>query len=392
MKQTLHAFYFLGKKLILTLFCWMVLLPGAGAQPEGPAVDVVFCMDLRASTNGLVDRLRDHLWDYVHLSSTCSPQPDLRIGFVAFARPSYRKENSYVKVIRDLTSDFELLSHDLLQIKTTVENGEQFVGAALTACTKQVSWSKDANALKVLFIVGNGKSNLGEIDAEDASEALASKGVLVNTVYCLEPTSAYEKRGWEKIAQIGGGKFSTMQIRNVYYESLHDFDIEKFHELNKQLNETYLYYGKDGSKEWNLQCLEDEYMFDYNTEGYRYRAAYKLSDAYQQHQSAWDLVDLHAQDPEQIYNIDKSTLPDTLKGLSQEELRATVIFNKYRRKLLINKIEAMIREKASKDIELNRVLEKTMNTLDVLSIDILKDLLAMKGFSCDYPLTYSPKN
>src|SRR5437868_14968972 len=108
------------------------------SQATPQQVEIVFCMVLSASTNGILDRFRDHLWDYVHLFSNCSPEVNFKIGLVAFARPSYLKENSYVKVLQDLTDDYESFSYRLLQMKPNVENGEQLVGAALTACSKKI--------------------------------------------------------------------------------------------------------------------------------------------------------------------------------------------------------------------------------------------------------------
>ncbi len=362
------------------------------SQVSEKPVDVVFCIDLSASTNGILDRFRDHLWDYVHLFDKCSPSANFRIGFVAFSRPSYQRENSYVKVIQDLTEDFESMSHELLRIKSTIEKGDQFVGAALNVCMRNISWSKDPNALKVVFLVGNGKASTGELDYERAAEELASKGVIINSVYCLEPAAAFEKRGWEKIAEIGGGKFSTIQIKNVYYESIHGFDLDKFHALNQKFNNTYLYYGKGGFTKWRLQCQEDVHMYTCNTEGYRYRTQYKISTRYQQKNSDWDLIDLHYKDPSLLYQLDRLTMSDTLKNMPFEDIRSFVIFNKYQRKLLIKKMTQMMDEKEKRDKEEGRIFEKTMNTLDVLSIKILKDLLKQKGFDFAENLSGQLKN
>lgn len=381
------------RKFFLVIICLNLFFNSFSyVQSQPPPVDIVFCIDLSASTNGILDRFRDHLWDYVHLFSQCAPAPNVRIGFVAFSRPSYKRENSYVKVIQDLTNDFESLSHELLVIKSTIEKGDQFVGAAMSVCSKDISWSKDSDALKVVFLVGNGKATTGEMNYERAATELASKGVIINTVYCIEPAAAFDKRGWEQIAEIGGGKFSAIQIKNVYYESLHGFDIDKFHALNKKFNNTYLYYGKHGFTKWRLQCQEDDYMYTFNTEGFRFRSQFKMSNQYQQKNADWDLIDLHYKDPTLIYQQDKLTMPDTLKNMPPEDLRAFIIFNKYQRKLLIRKITQMIEEKEMKDKEEGRVLNKTMNTLDIISINILKELMNQKGFSFLEDLSEQPKN
>ncbi|MCX6290658.1 MAG: VWA domain-containing protein [Bacteroidetes bacterium] len=371
---------FVGKTSFSFVLSIFFSLPVSFAQEKTTPVEIVFCIDLSASTNGILDRFRDHLWDYVHFFDQCSPKGNFKIGFVAFSRPSYKRENSYVKVIQDLSDDYESLSHELLQIKSTIEKGDQFVGAALTVCAKNISWSKDSGALKIVFLVGNGMANTGEVGYEKPAMELAAKGVIINSIYCLEPASAFEKRGWERIAEIGNGKFNIIDIKNVYYESLHGFDIDKFHSLNKKFNDTYLYYGKGGFTHWRLQCQEDDYMYTYNTEGYRYRVQYKLSNHYQQKNSDWDLVDLHYKDAEQVYRQDRLTMPDTLKNMTSEDIRAFVIFNKYQRKLLARKITRMITEREEKEKAEGRIVKKTMNTLDIISINTLRDLLVEKGY------------
>jgi hypothetical protein len=380
------------KIFVLAIVFNLIFSSVSFSQATPQQVEIVFCMDLSASTNGILDRFRDHLWDYVHLFSNCSPEVDIKIGLVAFARPSYQKENSYVKVLQDLTDDYETFSHRLLQMKPKVENGEQLVGAALKVCSKKISWSKDKSALKVVFLVGNGTTRTGEISCEEAAEELAHKGIIIHSFYCLENEEAYEKRGWERIAEIGNGKFNTLQIKNVYYENFHGFDLDKFRSLNSKLNDTYLFYGKSGRVRWRAQSMEDDYMYAHNTEGFRYRVAFKISDLFQQKNDEWDLVDLYTKDQSLIYKQDKMSMPDTMKNMSTEDLRAFIVFNKYQRKLLIKKINKMLEEKELSDKDRGFVMKKRMNTLDILSIELLKELLVQKGFDFVEPFSAQLKN
>src|SRR5690349_21447669 len=74
-----------------------------------PPIDIVFCFDLSGSTNGIIEHLRNNLWHFVHELEELEPVPDYRIGFIGFSRPSFGKEYSYVKVIRNLSYDTEWL-------------------------------------------------------------------------------------------------------------------------------------------------------------------------------------------------------------------------------------------------------------------------------------------
>src|SRR6185295_11376426 len=185
---------------------------------------------------------------------------NFRIGFVGIARPSFGKENSYVKVISDLTHDMEGLSSDLFQFITSIEKGDQYIGAALSACAKKISWSDDPKAMKVIFLVGNGLVNTGPENYKKAVELLVQKGIIVNAIYILNKNNAREEHGWEEIGQMCNGKFASIQIKNEYYENLAGFKMDKLWELNKKLNSTYLYYGDKGKERWKMQKLVDESM------------------------------------------------------------------------------------------------------------------------------------
>ena len=73
-------------------------------------LDIVFCLDLSGSTNGLIDDVREQLWKIINQAHELEPVPDLRIGVIGFSRPSFGKEKAYVKVLSNLTNDFDFVS------------------------------------------------------------------------------------------------------------------------------------------------------------------------------------------------------------------------------------------------------------------------------------------
>jgi hypothetical protein len=255
-------------------------------------VEVVFCLDMSASTNGLIDRFRDHLWDYTYFFSTCSPVPEYRIGVVGFSRPTFKRENGYVKVLKDLTTDMESLSKEMFDLKSSIEKGDQFVGHALIACAKDISWSKDSSVIKVLFVVGNGLVTLGGTDFRNAAAELQSMGVVVNTLYCSNRTfNKRELGGWADIAEIGKGKFTTFSVASHYYGDP-GVNINQLRALNDSLNKTYLYYGPNGKEHWEIMTEQDRKIYNANAEGYLYRCLFKISPLYQKKNTTWDLIDL----------------------------------------------------------------------------------------------------
>ena len=156
--------------------------------------------------------------------------------------------------------------------------------------------------------------------------------------------------------------------------------MEKLFNLNKQLNETYLYYGPIGKERMKIQRTDDESIYKANSEGYRYRLQFRISDLYLNKNSEWDLVDLHTKNPAELATVQRDLLADTLKYLSDPDLRAHVIYNKGKRNKVIADIKKMLAEKEQIVRDKNLEAEKNMKTLDITTIKWLKDILIAKGF------------
>lgn len=364
----------------LLIFC--VIFSSAEVQKKsGPQIDVVFCMDLSSSSNGLIEQFRNHLWDYWYFFNSCDPKPDYRIGVVAYARPSYGKSNGYSKVIRDLGIDFERMSNTLFKISPRVEKGDQFVGAALNTCLNKISWSKNPDARKIIFLVGNGDVYTGKENLEDVIGRLNQENIQVYSIYCTAPGERKAILGWQKIAQKCGGKIYSMSLRNQYFDELNGFDMKKFRRLNRKFNNTYLYYGKGGRARWKMLQEEDNHIYIANTEGYRFRSMYKISPDYQKKHESWDLVDLQVRERD-VGEIDRRFVNDTCKKMSDADLRTYILLKKYERKKLSGMISRMLSEKATKDKYHKVKFDRKVLTLDLLSLRVIKDVLREEGCNC----------
>ena len=104
-------------------------------------LDIVFCVDLSGSTNGLINDLRDNLWLIINQANHMEPKPDLRIGVIGFSRPSFGKENSYVKILAPLTPNFDLVEMELYKLRPSIEKGDQIVSEAIRTAVNGMSWS-----------------------------------------------------------------------------------------------------------------------------------------------------------------------------------------------------------------------------------------------------------
>ena len=81
-------------------------------------------------------------------------------------------------------------------------------------------------------------------------------------------------------------------------------------------------------------------------------------------------------------DVDRKTLNDTCKKMKSDQLKAYIIYKKYERKKLSAMIADMIAEKEMKDKAEGKIHEKTMGTLDIISIRTLRELLQAKQINC----------
>lgn len=330
---------------------------------ELPPIDIVFCVDLSGSTNGMVEQLRNNLWHFIHELEELQPVPDYRIGFIGFSRPSFGKEFSYVKVIRNLSYDNEWLSSEMFTLRPQVEEGSQFVGAALMNCAKNINWSEDPNAIKLVFLSGNGMVSADGDLYKRACEMLAAKGVIVHSLYWQSYTLLKELWGWREIANLSGGKFFSVDVSYNQTAADTGFDSEKLMQLDEALNRTYIYYGNLGKLRYKMMTEQDRKIYEATNRGFRYRMDYKISPKYQKKNSAWDLVDFSDKAYLELKDFDQKQLPDSLQKFESGEFNAYVEKKKYERFKILIEIRKMLEQKREQEREaLKAFLEEQKET------------------------------
>jgi hypothetical protein len=330
------------------------------AQPaKVPPVDIVFCIDLSGSTNGIIEHIRNHLWHFIHEMELLEPKADYRFGFVGYSRPSFGKDNAYVKVIRDLSYDNEALSNELFALKPVVEQGSQFVGAALMNCIKNLRWSKEDNAVKIILLAGNGFVNADGKTYKQAAELAATRGIVIHSLYWQSYTLPRELPGWREIAGMAGGKFFSVNVGYNHTGIDTGFDTQKLIQLNDELNSTYLYYGKDGKSRYQMMTAQDENILEVSPRGFRYRMAYKTSSRYQKKNSSWDLVDLFSKTDLRKSDFELSFLPDSLQKMNDAIFYDFVALKNESRNQVIVKMHRLLyaREQQERDAVRQRIEE-----------------------------------
>lgn len=298
-------FYSTGKVFILLFAFIASFYSNINAQQTTAdttrPVDIVFTLDLSGSTNGLIDNIRDKMWDVINQWKMFSPAPKLRLGIIGFSRLSFTGASGYVKILCDLTDDYDVLSSSLFNLPRSVENGYQFIGAAIDASVNNIDWSENSSALKIVYLIGNGKVNLGIIDFRKSCEMAKEKNIIINTIYCnktLRDTRANDITGWIEIASsTGGAQYDTYVNKRAPLLNV-SVNLATLNAYKDSLNETYLPYGKMGTDKMKLMREADDNA-GLVLNSYLYsRLKYKLSEEYRMKQFLWDIVTYKQEYPE----------------------------------------------------------------------------------------------
>ena len=123
-------------KTIGIIILFVVATFTAKANQLQPSIDVVFTVDLSGSTNGIIDDIRDKIWDVQNQVNYIRPTPNIRFGIVGYGRPSFGLFNNCVKVIIPLTKDVDLMADELYKIKANIEKGFLIRVSVNTVVTK----------------------------------------------------------------------------------------------------------------------------------------------------------------------------------------------------------------------------------------------------------------
>lgn len=300
-------------------------------------LDIVFCLDLSGSTNGLIDDVREQMWTIINQAHTMEPLPDLRIGIIGFSRPSFGKENAYVKILSYLTNDFDSLSYELYKLRPAVEQGDQYVNAALTVALNDINWGKEANNTKIIFIVGNGLASIRGVDLDRTGELMNKQKITVNSLFVLSKGNGKSMAisGWKRIAELTHGIQSEITVgkKEVVTDLTMNYNV--LMDLNRQLNATYVYYGERGKTNFRrLRDLDSALYLSGMVEFYQ-RLWYKQSTWFQNKQDHWDLIDYIKSPAGYLDRIDIRTLTDSLQFYSVSQLSELVLSQKDKREKIL---------------------------------------------------------
>ncbi|AMV28747.1 von Willebrand factor type A domain protein [Gemmata sp. SH-PL17] len=297
--------------------------PAEAAKPaEGKPIDIVICLDVSGSMNGLIDSAKIQLWNVVNELARIKPTPQLRVGLYAYGATKYEAKKGWVHKEVDLTEDLDEVYKALNAL--TTGGGDEYVARAAKTAIDEQKWSADRGALKIVFVCGNEPADQDkQVALADVAALAKQSGIVVNTIYCKYGHDQ-EIPGWAGFAESCGGRHVNIDqnkaAQQVVVKTEFDGQIIK---LGEELNKTYVAYGKEGKAKAENQVAQDKNAaaapggaggapaaaID--------RSMTKAGGLYRN--ATWDLVDRMKEKDFDITKIKEEDLCDELKKIKPEE-------------------------------------------------------------------------
>ena len=343
---------------------------------EGKPIDVVICLDVSGSMEGLVASAKIKLWDIVNDLAKVKPTPLLRVGLYSYGHTTYDPKAGWVRKEIDLTTDLDEVYKKLNGL--TINGGEEYVARVCRDALVQQKWAEDKHSLKLIFVCGNEPVDQDkQVHLKDVAKLAKEKGVVINTIYC-EWGKPGEDLGWKQFSDDSGGKYAMIyhNQRVVQIETPYDKDLLK---LNGKLNETFVAYGRGGEAKKENQAAQDKNAAAGGAPALAGRVQTKGGALYRN--SDWCIVSRAMEEKNfDITKVPEAELPEEMKKMKPEERKAFIEKKVAERKKIQEEI-ADTSAKRGKFLadEMKKHASATDKQLDTALRGIIREQAAAKG-------------
>ncbi len=360
--------------------------PAVAADKETPGrtVDLAICLDTSNSMDGLIDSAKQKLWAVVNELATAKPHPKFRVALYQYGNDGLNRESGWVERVCDLTDDLDTIYGKLFALKT--HGGTEYVARVIKNATEDLKWSGDKNALKIIFVAGNEPATQDEATnkLQDVCTAAASKGIIVNTIYC----GKQDEGGWADAARWADGQYASIDQDKGTVVISTPYD-KKLADLSVKVNETYVPYGKAGKDGLGNQAAQEGNAASVGSVAHAQRAAAKSSGLY--NNARWDLVDASGEKDFDLAKVAEEDLPDNMKKMTAEERAKYVQEQAKNRAAVQQEIKELSakREESVKQQMADKGLKED-SSFDAALRDAIRKQASAKGFEFEKPAPTAP--
>ncbi len=111
------------------------------------------------------------------------PTPDLRVGLLSYGTEQAAEREGWIVQRLDLTEDLDSVYSKMMSLE--IGGDTEYVGRVLDKAIDGMSWSRNRDALRVIFVAGSESADQG-VESHDfrvAARAARNRGIIVNAFY-----------------------------------------------------------------------------------------------------------------------------------------------------------------------------------------------------------------
>jgi Mg-chelatase subunit ChlD len=212
----------------------------ARAADVTPNIEVSFVLDTTGSMGQLIGGAKQKIWTIARQVVAGRPTPAIKLGLIGFRD----RGDQYVTKVFDLSDDLDAVYGHLMELQ--VGGGgdtPESVNQALNEAVTKVSWSKNPNTLKLIFLVGDAPPHMDYSDDVKYPETVRlakEAGIVIIAIQC--GTYAATTPIWQDIAVTSGGGFVQIDQSGGMTRTSTPVDSE-LSRLGGELNRTVVPYG-----------------------------------------------------------------------------------------------------------------------------------------------------
>ena len=286
-------------------------------KPAKQRIEVCFVLDTTGSMGGLIAGAKAKIWSMANDIISAKPTPEVRFALIAYRD----RGDDYVTKITKLTDDLDAVYAELNTFRAAGGgDAPESVGRALDESVRKIEWTKDASVLKIIYLVGDAPPHFYE-DEPDWKKVCAEavkRDLIINTVQC--GGDAETTRVWKEIADRAEGVFSAIPQEGgvVAIPAPQDKELG---ELNIKVGRTMIACGDASTRSFVLSKQGTAELASPTANAERLSFNAKSGKTVQ---GTGELLDMLSEKKITLEKVKKEELPEELRKLSTDELKAHV--------------------------------------------------------------------
>jgi len=284
------------------------------APAPRPKVEVAFVLDSTGSMGGLIEGAKEKIWSIANSIIARDPKPEVRIGLL-----SYRdRGDEYVTRKHDLSGDIDTVFSNLRQFQAAGGGDTpESVNQALHEAVTLMSWTKDKDTTRIIFLVGDAPPHMDyqdDVKYQETCKIAAKAGIIINTVQC--GSMAATTPIWQEIAKLAEGTYIALAQTGgmVAITAPQDEEIAR---ISRELGATSVAWGDERQRK--EVAGKNAVAAAAAPAVAASRATYNLKDGGRAIQGQGDLLTDLAEGKVKLDAIKTDELPDELKKLTEQE-------------------------------------------------------------------------